>query len=61
MLRTPLEFERKGKTVRTDYYTYVQDYVRTPWWNAVLDAPKMLMTAVVGLFKPGEKDELLFD
>lgn len=57
MLRTPLEFERKGKTVRTDYYTYVQDYVRTPWWNAVLDAPKMLMTAVVGLFKPGEKED----
>lgn len=56
---TPLSFERKGKKISIDYYSYIKDYVKIPWWNTVLELPKMLMGGMLGLIKGDNKDSRL--
>lgn len=54
----PLTFEQKGKTISTDYFTYVTEYVKSPWWNAVIGLPKLIMGSTMGLLKGEKKDKL---
>ena len=41
----------KTKDVETDYYTYLRDYTRSPWWNAVIKAPFKALGWFMGLFR----------
>ena len=54
----PLSFERRGKMISTDYYTYVTEYLKTPWWSTLLGLPKMLMGSVLGFLKGENKKDL---
>lgn len=56
MLSAPLSFERKGKQITTDYFNYVTDYIKEPWWKAVFGFPKMLVSGILGLLRGGEKE-----
>lgn len=55
----PVEFkDRKGETLKMPYYEYVRDYMRKPWWNAVIHAPSAVLGWFLGLFvKKTEKDD----
>lgn len=52
----PVEFkDGRNGMVRTDYYTYLNEYCRTPWWSAVASAPFKALGWFMGLFR--EKEE----
>ncbi len=54
---TPVEFTDKGgEHVRTDYYTYLKDYNRSPWWSYVISAPMKALSWFIGLFKDKEEE-----
>ena len=48
----PVQVEFKGKDglMTTDYYTYLNDYNRTPWWGKVIGAPFQALGWFLGLF-----------
>ena len=48
--------DRKGEHVIT-YYEYVRDYMKKPWWNAVIHFPMDALGWVIGLFQP-KKDKV---
>ncbi len=51
LFSTPVEFEdKKEGLVKTDYYTYLKDYNRAPWWSYVISAPFRALGWFVGLF-----------
>lgn len=50
-----VHFKDKKEELSTDYYTYLKDYTRAPWWSAVVRAPFKLLGWVRGLFS--EKTE----
>lgn len=52
-----VEFESKNEQVTTDYYTYLKDYTRTPWWNKVIAAPFKALGWFIGLFRESEEEE----
>ncbi|MBQ6244884.1 MAG: chain-length determining protein [Bacteroidales bacterium] len=41
----------KTKDVETDYYTYLRDYTRSPWWNVVIKAPFKALGWFMDLFR----------
>lgn len=49
----PIEvsYKMKKESVTSDYYTYMRDYYREPWWTAVLRAPARFFSWVKSLFK----------
>lgn len=52
-----VQFEDKKGEHTISYYEYVRDYIRKPWWNAVLHAPGRILSWFLGLFHrqdPGE-------
>ncbi|HBH21283.1 MAG TPA: chain-length determining protein [Rikenellaceae bacterium] len=52
----PVQFkDKKEGMVDTDYYTYIKEYSKSPWWSAVLSAPMKGLSWFIGLFK--EKQE----
>ncbi len=52
----PVEFkDKKEGLVRTDYYTYLKEYNRLPWWSYVISAPMKALSWCIGLLK--EKEE----
>ncbi len=56
LFSVPVEFtDKKEGLVQTDYYTYLKDYNRAPWWSYVISAPMKGLTWFLGLFK--EKTE----
>ncbi len=60
LFSTPVEFkDKKEGLVTTDYYTYLKDYNRSPWWSYVIGAPFKALGWFMGLFrdKPEEKEE----
>ncbi len=49
---TPVEFEdKKEGLIQTDYYTYLKEYNRAPWWSYVMAAPMKCLSWFIGLFK----------
>lgn len=53
----PVEFKSKKEKVSTDYYTYIKEYCRAPWWSAVFNAPFKVLGWFMGLFR--EKEEVI--
>ena len=47
----PVEYKGKGGLVTSDYYTYMLDVYREPWWKAVMRFPKKLVSWVKSLFR----------
>ena len=47
----PVEYQGKGGFVSSDYYTYMLDVYREPWWKAVSRFPRKLVYWVKSLFK----------
>ena len=45
-----VDFKHKKETMTTDYYTYLKDYTRSPWWKGVISAPFKILGWVMGLF-----------
>ncbi len=53
---TPVEFkDKKEGLVKTDYYTYLKEYTRRPWWSYIVSAPMKGLGWFLGLFR--EKEE----
>lgn len=46
-----VDFTDKKQPAQADYYTYLKDYTRSPWWNAVLRAPVNALGWFMGLFR----------
>ncbi len=56
LFSTQVEFtDKKEGLVQTDYYTYLKEYNRKPWWSYVIGAPMKGLSWFIGLFK--EKKE----
>ncbi len=55
LFSTPVKFKLKDETVETDYYTYLKEYNKSPWWSYVLSAPIKALSWFIGLFR--EKQE----
>ena len=52
----PVQFkDKKEGMVDTDYYTYLKEYTKSPWWSVVLSAPMKGLGWFLGLFR--EKTE----
>ncbi len=52
LFATPVEFEdKKEGFVQTDYYTYLKEYTRSPWWSYVISAPMKGLSWFLGLFR----------
>ncbi len=47
--------DRKEGMVTTDYYSYLKDHTKSPWWSVALAAPFKALGWFVGLFR--EKPE----
>ena len=45
-----VSYKVKKETVSSDYYTYMRDVFREPWWKAVLKAPALFFRWVKSLF-----------
>ena len=45
-----VEFKDGKETVKTDYYTYLKDYQKSPWWGSVIRAPFKALGWFLGLF-----------
>lgn len=59
LFSVPVELEtRKEGTVSTDLYTYLRDYTRAPWWNAVFSAPFKALGWFMGLFRKEEQPKV---
>ncbi len=58
LFSTPVEFmdKKSGGIVKTDYYTYLKEYNRAPWWSYVISAPMKALSWFVGLFKAEEEE-----
>ena len=50
-----VEFKHKKELMTTDYYTYLKEYNKSPWWGAAVSAPMQALGWFMGLFR--EKPE----
>ena len=50
-----VDFQYKKEKMTTDYYTYLKDYTRTPWWSKVIAAPFKALGWFIGLFRESEE------
>ncbi len=48
-IQVELSGKHRGETV--DYYSYLKNYTRVPWWKKVLAAPKRAIGWFTGLFR----------
>ena len=46
-----VSFKNGKETVTTDYYTYLKEYQKSPWWGAVIRAPFKALGWFLGLFR----------
>lgn len=54
---TQVQFEDKKGKHTISYYEYVRDYLRKPWWDAVLHAPGRILSWSLGLFHRKDPNE----
>jgi len=50
-----VDFKHKKEDMSADYYTYLKEYTRGPWWGKVLGFPMKALGWAMGLFR--EKEE----
>ena len=50
-----VDFKHKKELMSADYYTYLKEYTRRPWWSGVISAPFKALGWFMGLFR--EKTE----
>jgi Uncharacterized protein involved in exopolysaccharide biosynthesis len=50
-----VDFKYKKENMSSDFYTYLKDYNRSPWWGKVFSAPFKALGWVMGLMR--EKEE----
>lgn len=50
-----VDFQYKKEKMTTDYYTYLMDYTRTPWWSKAVAAPFKALGWFIGLFRESEE------
>ena len=50
-----VNFKNKKESESSDYYTYLKEYTRSPWWSKVKSAPFKALGWFIGLFR--EKEE----
>ena len=50
-----VEFKEQKGVSSSDYYTYLKEYNRSPWWGKVMSAPFKALGWFMGLFR--EKEE----
>ncbi len=50
-----VDFKDRKAESSADYYTYLKDYTRSPWWSKVTSAPFKALGWFMGLFR--EKEE----
>ncbi len=43
--------KKTGEPATSDYYTYLKEQTKSPWWNAVLAAPFKAVGWFIGLFR----------
>ena len=46
-----VELSRKHRGEKLDYYSYLKNYTRVPWWKTVLALPKRAVGWFTGLFR----------
>ena len=49
-----VDFRYKKESLSSDYYTYLRDYTRSPWWGKVLKAPLKALGWFMGLFRENQ-------
>ena len=49
----PVRFTEKKEELETDYYTYLKEYTRHPWWKGLLRAPMRAAGWAVRLLRGG--------
>lgn len=57
LLDLPVEFERGDSLVHTDLLDYMLNYQKSPWWSAVLGAPRKAIGWVKSLFESEKEEE----
>ncbi len=50
-----VDFKYKKEEMSSDYYTYLKEYTRAPWWSKVFGFPMKAMSWALGLLR--EKEE----
>ena len=45
-----VSYKLKKESVNSDYYTYMRDFYREPWWKAVIKAPAKFFRWIKSLF-----------
>ena len=56
LFSVPVEFKYKGETMSSDLYTYLKEYTKSPWWNAVMQLPFKVLGWGIGLIRGEEED-----
>ena len=46
-----VEFKDGKQAAQADYYTYLKEYTRSPWWKKALKAPGKALSWFIGLFR----------
>lgn len=53
----PVEAEYKGEKISCNYYEYLKNCTKAPWYKYVTSLPGRALGAVLGLFRPDEEKE----
>ena len=53
-----VDFKPVKGVSHSDYYTYLKEYNRSPWWGAVLSAPRKAIGWLIGLFREKKEKEV---
>ena len=46
-----VDFKYKKQEMSSDFYTYLKEYTKAPWWGAVIQAPFKVLGWFMGLFR----------
>ena len=46
-----VDFKYKKQEMSSDFYTYLKEYTKSPWWGAVIQAPFKVLGWFMGLFR----------
>ena len=52
----PISVERGGELIKTDLYTYLNEYGKSPWWSVVINAPFKAIGWVIDQIKGDKVD-----
>lgn len=58
LFEMPVEAEYKGETINCNYYEYVVNCRRVPWYSFVVSLPMRAVSAVAGLFNRDDEDSV---